>query len=118
MGLAEKILEIRTSEPFLQIDNALPTPLLSQNLFCQKNFKLLFHPSCSPDWTLVIYFLSQKLKETLKERTFTKERQLNHSFNQIIKKLSTNDFSNVFQQWLERCKKCLVLSGGYFKGRR
>ncbi len=31
----------------------------------------------------------------------------------VIRMLSKDDFARAFQRWLERCEKCIGISGGY-----
>lgn len=103
----------------LHHDNApAHTAAFTKSFLKKKKFSLLSHPPYSPDLAPCDFHLFPKLKEKLRGRKYSTERQLDFAIHKILKELSKNGFLDVFRKWLDRCQKCLNHSGGYFEGLR
>ena len=101
---------------FLHHDNASAhTAGLTKNFLNDNQLRLLPHPPYSPDLAPCDFFLFPKLKEKLKGITFQTERQLTCAISKALKCLSENGFFHVFEQWLDRCKKCVERNGEYIE---
>jgi hypothetical protein len=57
-------------------------------------------------------FLSPSLKKKLAGLTFAQDR-FKTKCDGVIRTLTEDEFARIFQKWLERCKKCVCISGEY-----
>ncbi|OQV23452.1 hypothetical protein BV898_02574 [Hypsibius exemplaris] len=70
----------------------------------KKKLATVPHPPYSSD---LAPFLFPKLKEILKGRTFSNQKELKGEVTSAVNQLSKNGFLFVSQQWLARLKKCI-----------
>jgi hypothetical protein len=56
------------------------------------------------------------MKMQLKGRRFHSVADIQHESQKVMDSLTQNDFKAAYQQWQERCDRCIAEQGDYFKG--
>jgi hypothetical protein len=74
------------------------------------------HPPYSPDLAPADFFLFSKMKMQLKGRHFHSVADIQSKSQKVMDSLTQNDFKAAFQQWQERCDRCIAQQGDYFEG--
>jgi hypothetical protein len=77
-----------------------------------RRVKMIEHPPYLPDLALADFFLFPKVKKELAGLTLTRE-SFKKDWEGAVRTLSAADFAEAFRQWFRRCKKCVVIGGGY-----
>jgi histone-lysine N-methyltransferase SETMAR len=67
----------------------------------------LEHPPYSPDLTPCDFWAFPTMKRELRGKK--------NSCSTILLKLAANGLQNVFEKWVERCKKCVACQGRFFE---
>ncbi|KAG8274924.1 hypothetical protein J6590_099787, partial [Homalodisca vitripennis] len=65
-----------------------------------------------------VTFLFPTAKKELKGRRFYSEQDAVKALEVILKNMSKDGFSNVFQTWQRRWDKCISLNGEYLEGEK
>ena len=73
-------------------------------------------PPCSPDMAPCDFFLSPKLKRTLKGRRFTAIDDIKSASLKELKAIPKTEFAKCFEDWKKRWRKCIISNGDYFGG--
>jgi hypothetical protein len=73
------------------------------------------HPPYSPDLAPADFFLFPKMKMQLKARRFHSVADIQRKSQKVMDSLTQNDFEAAFQQWQERCGRCIAVQGDYFE---
>jgi hypothetical protein len=89
--------------------------LLVHEFLANHNMLLLPHPPYSPDLAPVDFFLFPKMKMQLKSCRFHSVADIQRESQKVMDSLTQNDFEAAFQQWQERCDRCIAAQG-YFEG--
>ena len=76
-------------------------------------FECLKHPPCSSDIAPMDVAVFPHIKSFLSGKMFDDLPELRQELMNII--LKTEQFGKIFDDWLKRCKKCVVLKGVYFE---
>ena len=84
------------------------------NFLTWNNIQLLDHAPYSPDLAPADYSLFPKLKRELAGITMTQEK-FKKKWEGVLGTMSKDDFARAFTRWLEHCKKCIRINGGYVK---
>jgi predicted acetyltransferase len=72
------------------------------------------HLPYSPDLAPADFFLFPKMQ--LKGRRSHSVADIQRESQKVMDSLTQNDFKAAFQQWQERCDRCIAAQGGYFVG--
>uniref|UniRef100_A0A1B6MR58 Tc1-like transposase DDE domain-containing protein n=1 Tax=Graphocephala atropunctata TaxID=36148 RepID=A0A1B6MR58_9HEMI len=84
----------------------------------KRNIQVVPHSPYSPDLAPCDFFLFPTAKKELKGRRFDSEQDAVKALKAILKNMSKDGFSNVFQAWQRRWDKCISLNGEYFEGEK
>ncbi len=100
----------------LHMDNALShNSDLVQGGLRDFHWSVLEHPPYSPDLSPCDFFLFP-LKKRLRGRKFNNTQLLKQEIDLLLGQISTHQWKACFEDWIVRCKKCLVADGRYFEG--
>ena len=78
-------------------------------------FQLLDHPPYSPDLAPMDFSVFPYIKSQLRGRKFENLFELKTATMNIITKIDTEWYSNVFSKWVYRHEKCIQCGGEYFE---
>jgi hypothetical protein len=73
---------------------------------------LLRQPPYSPDLTLVGFFFFRRVKEELAGVRSTPET-IKKDWEGVMQSITMEEFTVTFRRWLDCCKKCIRINGGY-----
>jgi histone-lysine N-methyltransferase SETMAR len=105
----------RAKNWILHDDNApCHRALLVCEFLANHNTLSLPHPPYSPDLAPADFFLFPKMQ--LKGRRFHSAADIQRESQKVMDSLTQNDFEAAFQQWQERCDRCIAAQGDYFEG--
>jgi hypothetical protein len=91
--------------------------LLVREFLANHNMLSLLHPPYSPDLLPADFFLFPKIKLQLQGHRFQTVAKIQCESQKIMDSLTQiNDFKATFQQWQERCDRCIAVQGDYFEG--
>ncbi len=100
---------------FFHWDNA---PLLIDAVvssWCDTHgLRRLKHPPYSPNLVPADIFLLKKIKWGLAGRSLDQD-VIKNAWEGVVRSLIAVDLAAAFSSWLERCKKCVRLSGEFVK---
>jgi transposase len=101
----------------LHHDSAPPhaSLLIREFLAKEETIVLPQHPY-SPDLAPADFFLSPKLKSTLKGRRFQTVEEINENSRQGLRAIPQNTFQDAFQNWKKCWEQCINSRGEYFEG--
>ena len=88
----------------------------TQEVIDSLRFGQLPHPPYSPDLAICDFSVFPTLKRELRGRHFESREEIISTVNTVLAKMSSNGFSHAFDQWEQRCKKCIQANGRYFEG--
>ena len=95
-------------------DNARPhTSAKTMDFIRSKKIPLLHHPPYSPDLASCDFNLFPALKKNLAGCRFDSDSDVKLNVEGVLKMLSKNGLFHVFEQWSERCDKCILREGDY-----
>jgi len=76
------------------------------------NFCMVPHPPYSPDLAPADFFLFPKAKSMLSGTRIT-SNSVKSDWERICRTISTSDFTEAYDKWLDRWNKCIAVGGGY-----
>jgi len=101
----------------LHQDNApAHASLLIRSYLAKRHTSVAPHPPYSPDLTPADFFLSPKLKTTLKGRRFQTIDEIQENARRELRAITESAFQEAFQQWKKRWERRIVSRGDYFEG--
>ncbi len=101
---------------FFHQDNTPAHRASKTNEFLEKLcIKLLSHPPNSPDLVPPDFGLFPITKRQLKGRLFDSEEELINALTETINYLPDVEWSEIFDEWFKRMRKCILHAGGYFE---
>ncbi len=77
--------------------------------------KRLPHLPYNPDLATCDYWLFQKLKEPLRDQTFSTNKDILLACNQIFARILATKFAKTFQNWIEHWKQCIEVTVAILK---
>ena len=86
-----------------------------QGLLATLDFEVLKHAPYSPDKAPSDFFLFTGLKDTLRGRRFDDFDDLKNAVSAHFRKLSREDFTGAYLDWVKRHQKCVLNQGEYFE---
>jgi hypothetical protein len=102
---------------FLHHGNApAHTTLRVQQFLAKNKMVVVSHPPYLPDLTLCDFFLFPRMKKELKGRRFADVAEVQRESLLACDSIPTEDFRKCFQQWEQRCNRCIQSQGEYFEG--
>ncbi|XP_055347389.1 histone-lysine N-methyltransferase SETMAR-like [Paramacrobiotus metropolitanus] len=114
--LRKKIGKSNMRFQLLHHDNARAhTARLTKNYLKKRKIRLLPHPPYSPDLSPCDFFLFWKMKDLLRGNHYKNSMDTEAAVANALRSLSVDGFSDVFDDWLVRCKKCIEARGDYFE---
>ena len=84
----------------------------------QNNITTLPHPPYSPDLASCNFFLFPKLKTHLKEHHFGTAENVQAAATRALSNVSSEDFLHCYEEWQQRCNRCIRSQGAYFEGHK
>ena len=78
-------------------------------------FQCLKHPSYSPDLAPMDFAVFPYIKSFLQGMRFDNLSELRHAVMNVIFHMKTDQFVQIFDDWVRRHKKCVELKGDYVK---
>jgi [histone H3]-lysine36 N-dimethyltransferase SETMAR len=100
----------------LHHDNARPHTAARVLEFLAKNkVAVMKHPPYSPDLAPCDFWMFPKLKEVLRGRKFSSNKEIVGAVQAFFKSLEANAFSTCFQKWISRWDRCIESGGRYFE---
>ncbi len=81
----------------------------------QRGVTVLDHPPHSPDLAPADFFLFPRKNEALKGARFADVSAIQGCVTSVLRSIPKEAFSDSFQKLYERCQKCVVYYGDYFK---
>ena len=87
-----------------------------QQLSAKHQTSVVPHPPYSPDLAPADFFLSPKLKITLKRRRFQTIVEIQENAIRELRTITESVFQEAFQQWKKRWERCLASREDYFEG--
>ena len=100
----------------LHHDNApAHASLLIHSYLAKHQTSVVPHPPYSPDLAPADFFLSPKLKITLKRRRFQTIVEIQENAIRELRTITESAFQEAFQQWKKR-EQCIASRGDYFEG--
>jgi hypothetical protein len=69
-----------------------------------------------PDLAPADCFLFPRLKSIMKGACFADVAAIQERLTAVLRSIPTEAFADSFQKLYERCRKCVVKNGDYFKG--
>jgi len=113
-ALQEKRSQLKRKHFIFHHDNAPPhTSHVVLDFFHDKHIELVPHAPYSPDLAPSDFWLFPNLKDALRGRHFNTRAALGSAISQWCIHTPQDLFSAAFTQWIERCRKCVALDGGY-----
>ena len=101
----------------LHRDNAPVDALLTvQRFLASTKMTVILHTPYLQVPATCDFFLFVKMKLKLKGRCYDSTEQIHIKFQNVMKKLTQNDFQKCFQSWKSRWKRCISAKGDYLKG--
>jgi hypothetical protein len=76
----------------------------------------LLHSPYLPDLAPADFFLFLKMKMQLKVCRLHTVAEIQRELQKVMGSLTQNDFETAFQEWQERCDRCIAGQGDYFEG--
>ncbi len=104
-------------EYLIHMDNASPHhALIVKNTLQAMNWSVLKHPPYSPDLSPADFFLFPRLKKKLKGINFPNIQSLRQAIDTELGLIASWEWQACFDDWLTRCRKCVLHEGHYFEG--
>jgi hypothetical protein len=101
----------------LHCDNAPAHASLAVRQFlASTNMTVIPHPPYLQDLAICDFFLFPKMKFKLKGRHYDSTEQIQIKLQNVMKKLTQNDFQKCFLSWKSHWNRCISAEGDYFKG--
>ncbi|UYV71503.1 hypothetical protein LAZ67_8003522 [Cordylochernes scorpioides] len=98
----------------LHHDNApAHTSLLVRDFLAKTNTLMMPQLPFTPDLAPCDFFLFPKLKRPMKGRRYATLDEIKKASKEELKK---NDFLKSYEDWKNRCHKCIISHGDYFEG--
>jgi transposase len=88
---------------------------LIQSLLAKHGVPVVRQAPYSPDMAPCDFWLFPKLKRPLKGSRFDSREDIMRNATKELRSLPEEAFQKCFQQWKERCAKCVESQGAYFK---
>ena len=85
------------------------------DFFTQNGVTLLPHPPYSPDLAPCDFFLFPKAKEKLRGIHFSSPEEARRAYEEVVFDIPHERWSECFNKWFERMKRCLECNGEYFE---
>ncbi|GFW37179.1 hypothetical protein TNCV_5020771 [Trichonephila clavipes] len=104
---------------FLAQDNSRPHRANNVEQFlAKKEVVRVKHPPFSTDLNPSEFFLSPRLKLTLKRKSFDDISDIQRNLTRLLNSISKEDFLQNFQDTYSRCQLCIVMGAerDYFEG--
>lgn len=74
--------------------------------------KRLDHPAYSPDIAMCDFWLFGKMKDHLKGKCFSTQKELFDEVRQLLKSIETSEIQAMYEEWIGRLH-IVIESGGY-----
>ena len=101
----------------LHHDNAAPHKSKVVTKYLQEERVILLpHPPYSPDLAPCDFFLFPKIKKELGGKWFERIQDLAHAVKLVTDSIPQEEFSECFQSWRRRLRRCIEVKGEYFEG--
>jgi histone-lysine N-methyltransferase SETMAR len=101
----------------LHHDNAPShTSLADREFLAEKQIAFLPHPPYSPDLAPCDFFMFPKIKKNFKGHHFGTLTNVQTAATQALNTLTVEDFQGCYEEWKNRCKRCVHSQGSYFEG--
>ena len=105
-----------SQDVWLHMDNARPhTSRQTSDFIAQTKVKTLSHPPYSPDLAPCDFFLFPKLKDLLKGKTYSSDEELTEALESALATFNRSFISDMFEEWVKRCNRCVEVGGQYFE---
>ena len=106
----------KIDEVYLHLDNAkVHTSMTTVAKAKELGFKILKHPSYSPDIAPSDFFLFGYIKDQLKNTKFETVDELIEEIHKILSQITYEMRKSVFEHWVERLEEVITKEGGYIE---
>ncbi len=101
----------------LHMDNASPHRSdIVQNCLRNMSISVLKHPPYSPDLSPCDFFLFPVMKKQMRGIEFRTIPNVTQKILDCVADITQEQWEHCFDQWIERCHKCIQFEGRYFEG--
>ena len=78
-------------------------------------FQTIEHAPYSPDLAPMDFRVFPTVKSALKGRKFGSFDELSYAAQHVVSQFEEQWYKDTFQQWIQRCQRCIDCSGDYFE---
>jgi transposase len=113
---AGKMPDFSRKKWFLLQDNARPhTAKAVMDALTEIGGTPLEHPPYSPDLAPCYSWASSTMKRELQGKKFRSDQEVKTACSITVLKRAARGLQHIFEEWVERCKKCIACQGRYFE---